>query len=197
MVFNFRNVELHDVKISDVKLTYDGTLNKLQDHCPIRTHGTNPNHMVGWLDDRHGPSPILYDTVPLFVYIDQLLWHCIFVYSNAYWQLVYLLRDVFLHCFCLLAEPYETINQSINLNTTVCDGFWQLLYAEYLCTSWHVHNLLYLRAWEMGCWPTHAFIYPGHLRGIFTRGYENRYQASLASGALVETTMDFCIVIRI
>jgi len=47
MVFNFRNVELHDVKISDVKLTYDGTLNKLQDHCPIRTHGTNPNHMVG------------------------------------------------------------------------------------------------------------------------------------------------------
>jgi len=28
---------------------------------------------IGWLYDRHGPSPILYDTVPLFVYIDQLL----------------------------------------------------------------------------------------------------------------------------
>jgi len=25
----------------------------------------------GWLDDRHGPSPILYDTAPLFVYTDQ------------------------------------------------------------------------------------------------------------------------------
>ena len=27
---------------------------------------------VGWLDDRHGLSPILYDTAPLFVYTDQL-----------------------------------------------------------------------------------------------------------------------------
>jgi len=31
----------------------------------------------GWLDDRHGLSPILYDTAPLFVYTDQLLCHCV------------------------------------------------------------------------------------------------------------------------
>jgi len=40
----------------------------------LRTYG---------LDDCHGPSPILHDTVPLFVYIGQLLRHCIFIYSNA------------------------------------------------------------------------------------------------------------------
>ena len=32
---------------------------------------------VGWLDDRSGPPPILYDTAPLFVYTDQPLRHCI------------------------------------------------------------------------------------------------------------------------
>jgi len=30
---------------------------------------------VGWLDDRHGPSPILCDKVTLFGYIDQLFLH--------------------------------------------------------------------------------------------------------------------------
>jgi len=41
---------------------------------------------VGWPDDRHGVSPILYDaydTAPLFVYTDQLLWHCVFICSNV------------------------------------------------------------------------------------------------------------------
>jgi len=38
---------------------------------------------VGWLDDRCGLSPILYDTAPLFVYTDQLLCHCVFIWSNA------------------------------------------------------------------------------------------------------------------
>jgi len=28
------------------------------------------------LDDRHGSSPILCDTAPLFVYTDQILCHC-------------------------------------------------------------------------------------------------------------------------
>jgi len=28
---------------------------------------------VGWPDDRHGLSPILYDTAPVFIYTDQLL----------------------------------------------------------------------------------------------------------------------------
>jgi len=32
---------------------------------------------VGWLDDRHGPSPILCDTAPIVVYTDQLLHHWI------------------------------------------------------------------------------------------------------------------------
>ena len=39
---------------------------------------------VSWLDDRHGPSPILYDIAPLFVYTDQLLRHCIFICSNVH-----------------------------------------------------------------------------------------------------------------
>ena len=39
---------------------------------------------VGWLDDRHGPSQILYDTAPLFVYTDQPLRHCIFICSNVH-----------------------------------------------------------------------------------------------------------------
>jgi len=34
--------------------------------------------------DRHGPSPILYDTAPLFVYTDQLLRHCLFICSNVH-----------------------------------------------------------------------------------------------------------------
>jgi len=65
---------------------------------------------VGWLDDRHGPSPILYDTLPLFVYTDQLLCRCIFIWSNLHRRLIYLVCDGFLYCFCLLAESYETMN---------------------------------------------------------------------------------------
>ena len=38
---------------------------------------------IGWPDDRHGLSPILYDTAPLFVYTDQLLCHCILICSNV------------------------------------------------------------------------------------------------------------------
>ena len=48
---------------------------------------------IGWLDDRHGPSPILCDTVTLLVYIDQLFCRCVFIYSNFHWQLVSLFRD--------------------------------------------------------------------------------------------------------
>jgi len=57
---------------------------------------------VGWLDDRHGLSP-------LFVYTDQLLWHCYFIRSNVRKWLVYCMRWL-LWCFCLLAKSYETIN---------------------------------------------------------------------------------------
>ena len=39
---------------------------------------------VVWLDDRHGLSPILYDTAPLFVYTDQLLCHFVFICSNVH-----------------------------------------------------------------------------------------------------------------
>ena len=34
-------------------------------------------------NDRHGLSPILCDTAPLFVYTDQLLCHCILICSNV------------------------------------------------------------------------------------------------------------------
>ena len=37
---------------------------------------------VGWPDDCHGLSPILYDTAPAFIYTDQLLCHCVFICSN-------------------------------------------------------------------------------------------------------------------
>ena len=49
--------------------------------------------------------------VALFVYIDQLFCHCVFIYSNVHWRLVPLLHDGFLYCFCFLAESYETTNQ--------------------------------------------------------------------------------------
>ena len=72
---------------------------------------------VGGLNDRRGPSPILFDTLSLFVHIDQLSCHCIFInYSNVHCQLIYLLRDDFLYYFCLLVELYETISQSIDLS---------------------------------------------------------------------------------
>jgi len=63
----------------------------------------------GWLTSwPHGPSPILCDTVPLFVNTDLLLCHGIFICSNAHWRLVYLVCDGSLYCFCLLAESYKT-----------------------------------------------------------------------------------------
>ena len=44
---------------------------------------------VGWPDDRHSLSPILYDTAPVFVCTDQLLCHCGFICSNLHKWLVY------------------------------------------------------------------------------------------------------------
>ena len=64
---------------------------------------------VGRPDDRHGLSPILYDTAPVFIYTDQLLCHCVFTCSNFRQWLVYCMRWL-LWCFCLLAESYETVN---------------------------------------------------------------------------------------
>jgi len=46
-------------------------------------------------------------------YIDQLFCHCVFLYFNVHWQLASSLHDGSLHCFCLLAESYETIDQSV------------------------------------------------------------------------------------
>ena len=42
----------------------------------------NVKNGVGWTDDRHGLSPILYDTAPVFIYTDQLLCHCVYICSN-------------------------------------------------------------------------------------------------------------------
>ena len=65
---------------------------------------------VGWLDDRRSPSPILYDTAPLFVYTDQSLRHCIFICSIVHYCGWFAQCNGFFQCSCLLAESYETIN---------------------------------------------------------------------------------------
>ena len=53
--------------------------------CPtvVSQHLSKNDKWVGWRDDRHGLSPILYDIAPLFVYTDQLLCHCVFICSNV------------------------------------------------------------------------------------------------------------------
>jgi len=67
---------------------------------------------VGSLDDQHDPSPILLDTVTLFVYNDQLLCLCVFIYSHANRQLVCFFCDDFL---CLLFISWVISNtKSIN-----------------------------------------------------------------------------------
>jgi len=45
-------------------------------------------------------------------YTNQLLCHCVSIYSNVRYWLVYCMRWL-LWCFCLLAESYETINHTI------------------------------------------------------------------------------------
>jgi len=61
-------------------------------------------------DDQHGLPPFVYDTATLVLWVDQLLCHCVFIYSNIHWRFVSFLRDGSLYCFCLLAESCETIN---------------------------------------------------------------------------------------
>jgi len=77
----------------------------------------NKNGIVS-RDDRHRPSPILCDTVTLFVSTDQLLCHYVFIYSHFYWQLIVFLRDGSLHFVCLLSEPNERRNHSIKSDTS-------------------------------------------------------------------------------
>jgi len=48
----------------------------------------------------------------MFASIDQLFRKCVFIYSNVYWRLVKLECDGYLYCIYLLAESYETTNQS-------------------------------------------------------------------------------------
>jgi len=43
-----------------------------------------------------------------FTMYDKLICHCVFIYSNFHRQVVTFYHDVFLHCLCLSAEPYET-----------------------------------------------------------------------------------------
>jgi len=40
--------------------------------------------------------------------------HTVISYFNVHWQLVSLLRDGPLYCFCLLTEPHEAMNQSMD-----------------------------------------------------------------------------------
>jgi len=74
-----------------------------------------------WLGDHHGPSPILCDTVTLFVSIVQLFCHCVFIHAYVHWKSVSFLYDSSLRCFCLLAESHKTINQSCqSINLAEC-----------------------------------------------------------------------------
>jgi len=64
----------------------------------------------GWSRWPYGPSPILCDTVTIFVCINQSFCRCVLMHSNLHWKLVTCLHDGY--CFCLsLDESYETINQ--------------------------------------------------------------------------------------
>jgi len=67
---------------------------------------------VDWLNDCHSPSPILCNTIILFVYINQLFRLCIFIYSNLHWKCATILHDGSFYWFFLLAWSCETINQS-------------------------------------------------------------------------------------
>jgi len=103
---------------------------------------------VGWLDDRHGHSPILYDTAPLFVYTDQLLCHCIFICSNVRKWLAYCMRWL-LWCFCLLAESYETINHCDCPEQQSCPGIFTELNMYFL--SFRIFEQLALAQKSRGC----------------------------------------------
>jgi len=45
----------------------------------VSQHLSKSDKRVGGQDDRHGLSPILYDTAPIFIYTDQLFCHCVFI----------------------------------------------------------------------------------------------------------------------
>jgi len=84
-------------------------------------HVSKRDKRVGWLNDRHGCSPILYDTVTIFVWV---ILPRAFIYYNVHWHSVTLLHYGSLYCFRSLAKSYETINESIyrrviTLETTV------------------------------------------------------------------------------
>jgi len=46
----------------------------------------------------------------------SVIFHWVRIYPNFHWKLVTCLHDGSLYCFCLLVEPYKTINQSFNGN---------------------------------------------------------------------------------
>jgi len=48
----------------------------------VSQHLSKSDKRVIWPDDRHGVSPILCDTAPVFISTDQLLCHCAFICSN-------------------------------------------------------------------------------------------------------------------
>jgi len=64
---------------------------------------------VGWLDDRHGPSPTYVTQRPSWF---TLISYCALVFSFAlmFAHSWFTQCDGFLWCFCLLAESYETTN---------------------------------------------------------------------------------------
>jgi len=51
----------------------------------------------------------------IVVNTDKLFCLCVFIYYNFYGQLATILHDCSSYCFCLLAESYETIHETINM----------------------------------------------------------------------------------
>jgi len=85
----------------------------------------------------HGLSPILCDTVTIFVFIDQFSCHCVFIHSDFHWQLVICLHDVFLYCFCLFAVSFMIWNNNQSIFGMTWPGFKSSLTASKTCTLSH------------------------------------------------------------
>jgi len=63
----------------------------------------------GLLDDHHGPSAILCDTVTLVFTLFRYFANGVFIYSDFRWHFVSLLRYGSQYCFCLVIVALVTI----------------------------------------------------------------------------------------
>ena len=70
---------------------------------------------IGWLDDRHSPSPILCDAGTLFVYTLISYFAIMLSFILMVTKIGSVFHDGSLHClFISYCKSYEIFNQSIN-----------------------------------------------------------------------------------